>query len=159
MATLLIGDDLTTAAKNIRAELREQFPGVKFSVRSERFSGGDAIDIRWTDGPSADLVRGVVNKYKYGDFDGMTDSYNYARSEFNRQHGSAKYVQCQRDISESMIQRCIDEVAKKYGAKFIPTPKDFQNGLLWNTDPSGDVCNPNGPQCWQSLIWDQFSKM
>jgi hypothetical protein len=34
-------DGLNAAAKNMRIELKAAFPGVKFTVRSERYSGGD----------------------------------------------------------------------------------------------------------------------
>jgi hypothetical protein len=44
------------AASNIRAELKKAFPGVKFSVRSETFSGGDSIDVKWMDGPHCTLL-------------------------------------------------------------------------------------------------------
>lgn len=158
VGNLIIGDDLTTAAKNIRAELRQAFPGVRFSVRSERFSGGDSIDVRWADGPSSNRVREIVDKYKQGDFDGMTDSYNYSPTNFNKQHGSAKYVQVQRDISAEMVRRCIDAVAVKYGSKLIPTVADFQNGKLWNTTPMGDGPSVGGNDSWQSKIWQQFSE-
>lgn len=81
VAGLVEGTDLTTAAKNMRAELRAAFPRVKFAVRSKRFAGGDSINVSWTDGPPSAQVDAIVDKYADGDFDGMTDSYNYRRSE------------------------------------------------------------------------------
>jgi hypothetical protein len=39
-------------AKLVRKVLKTAFQGVKFSVRSDTYSGGASIDIRWTDGPN-----------------------------------------------------------------------------------------------------------
>ncbi len=65
------------AANAIKAELKASFPNVKFSVKSENYSGGDAVNIYWTDGPDNEAVNNIVRKYEYGTFDGMTDCYNY----------------------------------------------------------------------------------
>ena len=54
-------------AKNIKKELAKAFPGVKFSVRSQSFSGGDFIDIDWTDGPTEEMVKKITDKYQEGD--------------------------------------------------------------------------------------------
>ena len=140
MATLLTGSDLVTAAKNIRAELREAFPAVKFRVRSSRFSGGDSIDIYWTDGPTTESVNQIVDKYKAGDFDGMTDCYDYKRSAergFNDNHGSAKYIHACRDYSDASIVNAITVLAVKYGSENAPTLDDYRQGRIWIRKTSG----------------------
>ena len=58
-------------AKLIRRDLREAFPGVKFSVRSDTYSGGASIDIRWTDGPRTAKVEPITERYQGAGFDGM----------------------------------------------------------------------------------------
>jgi hypothetical protein len=60
-------------AKLVRADLKREFPGVKFSVRSDSYSGGASIRVRWTDGPTAPAVDRVVKRYEGSRFDGMTD--------------------------------------------------------------------------------------
>ena len=64
---------LKETAKLLRAALKKNFPGVKFSVRSESFAGGSAIRVSYTDGPLQKAVEKVVNCYAYGGFDGMID--------------------------------------------------------------------------------------
>lgn len=58
-------ETVTETAARMRVALREQFPGVKFGVRSSRFAGGTSISVSWTDGPTettvASLTRGFVN--------------------------------------------------------------------------------------------------
>ena len=79
-------------AKIIRKLLKKHFPGVKFSVVSSRFSGGDAIHIH----PKShifdpELHRGLYFTFSAtaaGQFDGMTDSYSYHRRKFS----GARYV-------------------------------------------------------------------
>ncbi len=60
-------------AKLIRHDLREAFPGIKFSVRSDTYSGGASIDIRWTDGPRKARVEPITERYQGAGFDGMID--------------------------------------------------------------------------------------
>ena len=71
---------VTDTAKLIRAQLKRQFPGVKFSVRSDKYAGGASIDIRWTDGPTEPQVDGLVSGYAGGRFDGMIDMASYVSS-------------------------------------------------------------------------------
>jgi hypothetical protein len=57
----------------IRTDLKHSFPGIKFSVRSSSYSGGGSIDVRWTDGPTRDRVRGIIGRYQDRGFDGSID--------------------------------------------------------------------------------------
>ncbi len=78
---------------NIKAELERKFPGVTFSVKSDSFSGGNSIDVKWQDGPTVKQVEEITGKYSYGTFDGMTDIYNYDRDRaFANTFGGAKYI-------------------------------------------------------------------
>lgn len=60
-------------AKLIRLALKREFPGVTFSIHSNRYSGGSSIDVRWTDGPIVSGVRAVTGNYTGGGFDGSID--------------------------------------------------------------------------------------
>lgn len=82
------------AAKAIRGELKEAFPETKFKVTSTSFSMGDAVDVRWTGGPSVEEVEQFTRKYQYGHFDGMTDIYDMSNSRDDLPQ--AKYVQTHR---------------------------------------------------------------
>lgn len=56
-------------AKIVRERLKCEFPGVKFSVRSDF----NSIRVDYTDGPVVSLVNDVVREYSFGGFDGMID--------------------------------------------------------------------------------------
>ena len=60
-------------AKLIRAALKRAFPGVKFSVRSDVYSGGASINVKWSDGPTGEMVEAVAGAFQGGRFDGSID--------------------------------------------------------------------------------------
>ncbi len=93
------GGALGAAAKNLRTQLRKAFPGVKFSVTTDRFSGGDSLRVSWVDGPAVDRVESLACQYKAGSFDGYDDLYTYQRTAWTEAFGDAKYVSCSRDYS------------------------------------------------------------
>jgi hypothetical protein len=79
---------LTHTAKNIRADLKAHFPGVKFSVRCDHSS----VRLGWSFGPTVDDVKAVVGAYKAGYFDGMTDMYEFTKSAWTEAFGRAQYI-------------------------------------------------------------------
>lgn len=147
-------NSLITASKNIRIELKVAFPGIKFSVTSERYSGGNSIDVAWTDGPTSKQVDAIIRKYQGGSFDGMTDCYDYDNRVFNDLFGRAKYVFARRNYSDAAVQASIDRIAAKYASDPI-TVEQYRRGVLWalkngyyvdlasmlNIDMSGTVFN------------------
>ncbi|AGO57692.1 hypothetical protein SOD_p00180 (plasmid) [Serratia plymuthica 4Rx13] len=131
---LLQSDDLGAkgVAINIRKELKAAFPKVKFSVRKSDY---DCVSIKWTDGPTEKQVRDITDKYKYGRFDAMQDMYVDNSSPFNEVFGGTKYVMPQREISDELIKKAIDEALKKFGSEIITnecTVESYRNGMLNN---------------------------
>jgi hypothetical protein len=89
-------------AANLRVELKRKFPGVKFSVTSKRFSGGNSIDVDWEDGPSHDEVEKVAGKYQHSHADAESGDYwDYDPSAFNEVFGGTKFLHCQRSMSDA----------------------------------------------------------
>jgi hypothetical protein len=111
----------------MRQELKAKFPGIKFSVRTEVYSGGSSINVHWDMGPTVAAVERVTGKYQQGWFDGMTDSYNYDptlvidKAGEVRELGGAKFVFENRHIPEA-----------------IETQMFHDFGALWNQPFSGD---------------------
>lgn len=77
----------------IKNELKAKFPGTVFSVKSDTYSMGNSVNVRFT-GTKENIgiykeVKAIAENYKAGHFDGMTDSYEYT----NRTEGpTAKYI-------------------------------------------------------------------
>lgn len=71
--------DAADTAKLIRKHLRRTFPGIKFSVRTDRYAGGAAVRISWEDGPTDAQVRVATRAYAGKGFDGSIDmEYHYS---------------------------------------------------------------------------------
>lgn len=133
-------DGLNAAAKNMRIELKAAFPAVKFSVRSERYSGGDSINVNWTDGPTTEQVENIIKRYRAGSFDGMTDCYNYEHSAWTDAFGDAKYVFANRSYSDKAIESAIRTVKAKYAGNLTDkgiseiSVSDYRAGKLYMVD-------------------------
>jgi hypothetical protein len=69
--------DTKDTAKLVRARLKAAFPGVTFSVRISRYSGGSSVTVDWRDGPTETAVRAITDVYSGVGYDGMTDSTTY----------------------------------------------------------------------------------
>jgi hypothetical protein len=97
-------------AKAIKTELKKEYPNIKFSVSSENFSMGNAVNIRYTDGPTTKEIEAITDKYQYGHFDGMTDMYENT----NRRDDlpQAKFVSVNREMSEPVKNSLIEKLSK-----------------------------------------------
>lgn len=114
-------------AANIRRELKAAFQNVKFEVRSDSFSGGNSIDIYWTDGPTTEQVQKITSKYEEGSFNGMEDIYEYDRNNvFPDVFGGAKYVMEQRNNSDAAYNAVAVEMGYSE-ARFNPKTGTFDD--------------------------------
>lgn len=101
-------------AQAIRADLKENFKGVKFSVKSHDYSGGDSVRVSWCDGPTEEEVEKRLSKYEYGHFNGMEDIYEYT----NVINGlpQTKYLFCDRLMSEETRQNLSEQAEKVFNS-------------------------------------------
>ncbi len=153
-------------AKLIRLALRESFPGVKFSVRSDSYSGGASIDVKWTDGPTAKQVEAVADSFEGSYFDGMIDykgsRYHYLDDE--RVHFGASFIHCNRHDSDAQVQAAINALAIKYAADFthhnipVPSVEDYNQGRLFNVHLFGGSGNCDRGDTLSCLIRQDLSK-
>ncbi|MGB4060876.1 MAG: LPD29 domain-containing protein [Burkholderiaceae bacterium] len=126
------------AARNIRAELKRAFPGVKFSVKSDYSSVG----IRWTDGPTDAQVCEVVGRFDIGASDSQTDYFYTVRTAFSELFGGVQYLNTYRDTSDAFTAEAIAEFwaaefAEVANAPAMPTPADWRNNagfFDWRAD-------------------------
>lgn len=93
-------------SKNLKKELAAAFPGVKFSVRSSTFSGGDSIDVSWTLGPTQKEVEAITGKYQEGHFNGMEDIYEFSHdNQWPGLFGGAKFVSESRHTPPELFEQ------------------------------------------------------
>jgi hypothetical protein len=128
-------------AKLLRAQLKRDFPGTKFSVRSDTYSGGASIRVRYTDGPKKAAVDKVAQLYAGATFDGMIDLKSYHTSwlrdedgEPQEVHFGADFVFVDRDVSPERHQRIIDKV--ELGTR-VPFSFDGVMPEGWYTQDAG----------------------
>lgn len=93
----------TTASKTateVRKTLNEKYPDVKFTVHSDNFANGNAVNIGWIDGPTSNEVEIELGKFQSGYFDDMTD--NYVHSNHNEKIPQVKYLTYNRKMSNEL---------------------------------------------------------
>ena len=143
----------------VRAALKESFSDVKFSVRSHVYSGGASINVSWTDGPNTKQVEAVAGVFSGSYFDGMTD---FKGSTFAMISGEvvrfgADFIFCNRNFSDSFIERCISAVFSKYAGNLRgvtrPSVQDFRTGQLGYQQIDG-----LGNWTLRDMIYQQFAK-
>ena len=128
-------DSLTKGSKNLKQELKDAFPKTKFSVRSRSYSGGDSIDVNWTDGPTSEEVEKIISKYQEGSFNGMEDIYEYSKTNvWPDVFGGAKYVMGQRHYSNEAYLRAVAEVEKEWGITLKVSYTSFNSAYIANED-------------------------
>ena len=62
--------DVVDVAKLVRVALKENFPDIRFSVRSSRYAGGASVVVNWKAGPQQADVMTVVGEYAGACLDG-----------------------------------------------------------------------------------------
>jgi hypothetical protein len=127
--------DAADVAAVVRRQLKRQFPGVRFSVRTRRASMCVAVVIGWTDGPASDLIRAQFDWVEDATFDGMTDCrrrrgpVNIAdindpqtRAELLELTGgvslmrtSSHWLDTSREYSPQAWDRIIEEIRRQHG--------------------------------------------
>lgn len=120
-------------AQAIRVDLKENFKGIKFSIKSQDYSGGDSVRVKWCDGPTEEEVEKHLSKYEYGHFNGMEDIYEYT----NVINGlpQTKYLFCDREMSPETRQNLLPQ-AERFTADFVRT----QGGTFAEWNLSSESC-------------------
>ncbi|HWN84098.1 MAG TPA: LPD29 domain-containing protein [Vicinamibacterales bacterium] len=113
----------TAVAALIRADLKNDFPGVKFSVRSSRYSCGSSVRVEWTDGPVDDAVTKAIGRYMAQGFDASTDSQTNSGPVQLRDGSWAKmycYVSTRRNHSAELRARVAAWFDRRFADCYAP---------------------------------------
>lgn len=97
--------DTVQKAKILKRELNLRFPDQKFSVKTERYSGGSSINVSWEDGIAEDDVQEVTDKYQY--------VYPDQDLQSGYHHDDNK-VFTKRSISEEAKEKVASEILEKF---------------------------------------------
>jgi len=141
-------DSRTKGSKNLRQELKDLFPKTKFSVRSSSYSGGDSIDVSWTDGPTTEAVEKISGKYQQGSFNGMEDIYEYSQTNvWPDVFGGAKYVMTNRSYSNEAYLQAVAEIEKEWGITLKVSYTSSNSAYISNEDDK-NVDDARGARYW-----------
>lgn len=108
-------------AKRLRQALKDVFPGIKFSVTSQTYSGGESIRVRWTDGPTVAQVQEITQ----GAESIRRDAWGEILSGGNR------YVFCDRDISPELRAQALTHLRYEYGRDIDPDHGPYEDHRLY----------------------------
>lgn len=118
-----IYESASDTAKKVRKELKNNFPGVKFSIRSSSYSGGSSVRVTWIDGPARKAVEEIAQRFSGASFDGMTDMKSYKGYEYEGQiYSGADYVFCERELSDEYMELIKTTGILMYGAAWEERP-------------------------------------
>lgn len=126
----------TDTAKLIRMALKATFPGVKFSVRSDKYAGGSSIHVAWVDGPTQREVEAITGPFAGADFDGMIDM-KYHTDAFLMADGTACLAQSPGTASSrgahepfKAFKPAADAERVSFGADFVFCRRDYSEGMV-----------------------------
>ncbi|BDU27657.1 LPD29 domain-containing protein [Flavobacterium sp. GSB-24] len=105
-------DDQNITKKNLVADLKKNFPLVKFSVKKSHYS---TYYISWTDGPAEIKVEEIASKFEGYTTDETGDFRDPNPSNFNKVFGDFKYVFYSRSASEH-VSRCKENLQEIIGS-------------------------------------------
>ncbi len=155
MATRYI--DAAEVAKLIRKSLKLEFPQIKFSVRTSKYSGGASVDISWMNGPTSKQVKEIVGFYEGASFDGMQDlksSISHTNEAGETIHYGSDYIFCNRELSAAYIKPFADYVATSYSLRTErynsgDTVENYQYNLVSEDDGHGWLQSPK----WENTVY------
>jgi len=105
---------LAETAQMVREALSVAFPKTKFSVRSESYSMGCSIQVHWTDGPTQQQVKPILDAFERCEFDAMQDMKTYKGPSIYKGRivkFGADYVQPSRILSNELLRDAALRVA------------------------------------------------
>lgn len=109
---------------NLIADLKKNFPNVKFSVRCEHY---DTYNVSWVNGVTTDKVCKITNKFE-DHVNDWSDYRDYEPSNFNKVFGGFKYIFENRkycDKIEALYSKDYNK-DQEYNSQL--------NEVLWKTD-------------------------
>ena len=146
--------DTKEVAKNIRRDVKERWPKVKFSVRLSRYAGGSSIRIEWADGPTRKVGEEAIGHWEGCQFDGMIDLETnkgpfLSGGEYVR--SACSYLHYDRSCSVAFLTRVLGETAAHFHAEIPDNVTVEDDGYFGAQIKGGDNSSPLGG--WNGEHW------
>lgn len=132
--------DLKTTAAMLRAELKQRYPGVKFSVRGESYSMGCSITVSWQDGPTEKQLAPLFAHFQGERFDGSDDSRHAVTTEHagEQVRFAADHVHGTRTYSRALLGQCAQRVCDEYSVRMPETKEGSVTAYVESTEHTHD---------------------
>lgn len=143
----------TDTAKLVRQALKdafkENYPSVKFSVKSREYSMGASIDVSWTDGPTSQVVKRIIDTFQGADFDGMQDMKISRESALNGEpvHFCADYVTPYRAHSPALVTAVTKAYCERYKLEMPEIKESCGSGYIDHYHKLRDTIMPLAYSC------------
>lgn len=134
------------AAINARILLKENFPGIKFSVKSDF----NSLTISWTGGPTDKELNAIIGRFDIGASDTQTDYFYTVSTAFSELFGGAQYVNTYRTHTEQEISAALVVMYGDNG----PSVEDWTSQKQWDAVPHGNCAADfyRDPWAWLSDV-------
>lgn len=119
-------------AARIRKELKTAFPGVKFRVRSARFSQGSSVDVYYTDGPPIAAVEAIVDAYGGRAYDSQHETTSYAEGSLRLTKDGPIAYTCGAWLD---VNREYSDAGKARVCEIL-NATDWDDAHKWGNDPA-----------------------
>lgn len=103
-------------SRNLKAVLKHEFPGVKFSVTSDTFSGGDSATVKWVDGPAYATVDAIVDAFQINRHDYTGDYWDPCENTTTVVCGGFSYTHANREYTPETRQK-VEKLVDGYWPK------------------------------------------
>ena len=111
-------------ARILKKRLKREFPDVKFSVRSQSYSGGTSIAVAWTNGPIQPDVDAIARQYAGAGFDPSID-LKYYREHWLMPDGTTTVRYCAGTQGSKGTIATVDNPAPDDAAEAVRFGVDF----------------------------------
>jgi hypothetical protein len=145
--------DATDVAKIARKILKENYPDVKFSVRTRKYAGGASIDVDWWDGPLQKEVDALVKHLQSARHMDISDYVHHKRSihDGTAFSSGANYIFPKRKHSKAFIEFCAKAVIERNRLEpLFPDPleyaENFWSGAHLSDDAAGTYFEMHGQE-------------
>lgn len=120
-------------AKLIRAELKKN--GIVGKVRSEGYRGGNSVGVTLSDLPPWTIaeIEKYCAQYQYGQFDGMTDYYEF--NNVNKDIPQVRYVTVTCEFSDGVKDAAYQHIKSLHPEDFAGAPATYKE-LDWRHQTS-----------------------
>ncbi|MEI8659383.1 LPD29 domain-containing protein [Vibrio sp. Hal054] len=114
-------------AKNLRAELKIAFKGIKFKVTAS----GRRATVTWTDGASQQQVRQLLDRYITDRLDESQQQRIHTFTPFNEVYGSVDSINFDRNYSDEMVEQALSIVCDEHQTATYSV-EQYRDGRLFN---------------------------